>query len=259
MKFILWKPYGITSNYFIDTLKQTNKYSKICYAGRLDPLAQGMMLILTDENVKNMSINLKHNKTYKFDIILGLSTSSSDIAGNIINDVNVATNNTPDYNEVFFKNKLKEFIHTYNNQNYPNVSSFVIKHEIFGRKPLWWFAKNNISVNIPNKNIDILDYKIFNITTVSSHEFYNNAITRLQTITNNKTIDELNINDYINVYKNKINSCDCDCNSKETYKIKITAELSVTSGFYIRQFCSDFGNYINIPAIAFDITRTNIY
>jgi tRNA pseudouridine(55) synthase len=251
MKFTLWKPYGITSNYFIDTLKHTYKYSKICYAGRLDPLAQGMMLILTDEDVKLMSINLKHNKTYKFDIILGLATSSSDIAGNIINDENISS----DYDEVFLKNKLIEFIKIYDYQDYPNVSSFVIKHEIFGRKPLWWFAKNNITVNIPNKTIEILDYKIYNITKITEHDFYNDALERLKTITNNKTIDELYIDDYINIYKNKIECL--NSNFKETYKVKVSMELTVSSGFYIRQFCNDFGKYINISAIAFDITRIN--
>jgi tRNA pseudouridine55 synthase len=89
MKFTLWKPFGITSNYFIDELKSKNNYNKICYAGRLDPLAQGQMLILTDDDVKTMEINLKHNKTYQFDLILGISTSSFDIAGDIIDEQHI--------------------------------------------------------------------------------------------------------------------------------------------------------------------------
>ena len=36
-------------------------------------------------------------------------------------------------------------------------------------------------------------------------------------------------------------------------------ELTVSSGFYIRQFCNDFGKYVNTGAIAFDITRLNIF
>jgi tRNA U55 pseudouridine synthase TruB len=37
-------------------------------------------------------------------------------------------------------------------------------------------------------------------------------------------------------------------------------ELTVSSGFYIRQFCNDFGKYIggDCGAIAFDITRLKI-
>jgi len=256
MKFLLWKPFGITSNYFIDTLRNTHDYKKICYAGRLDPLAQGKMLILTDDDVKTMEINLKHNKTYKFDLILGISTSSSDIAGDIINDLNINNiDNINNLDNVYIHKKLIEFIKNYNNQEYPLISSYIIKHKIFGRKPLWWFAKNNININVPNKIINILDYKIYNITTISSSEFYNNAIQRLETITNNKTIDELNINNYIEVYKNKL----INVSNTTQIKIKISMELSVTSGFYIRQFCNDFGNFINIPALAFDITRTKIF
>jgi tRNA pseudouridine55 synthase len=258
----------MTSNYFIDVLKEknkytnkyTNKYSKICYAGRLDPLAQGVMLILTDNDVKTMELNLKHNKTYTFDLILGIETSSCDIAGTIINEQNmdISNDNNDSYYQYIHK-KLIEFIKNYNNQIYPHVSSYVVKHEIFGRKPLWWFAKNNININcqIPNKSVDIFDYKIYNVTSISKCEFYKTAIERLETITNTKTIDELNINSFIEVYKNKNKlQLSLDSNSK---MIKIPMELSVSSGFYIRQFCNDFGKYINIPAIAFDITRTNIF
>ena len=50
----------------------------------------------------------------------------------------------------------------------------------------------------------ILDYKISNITKITAHDFYNSALNRLKTITNNRTIDELYINDYINIYENKL-------------------------------------------------------
>jgi tRNA U55 pseudouridine synthase TruB len=35
-------------------------------------------------------------------------------------------------------------------------------------------------------------------------------------------------------------------------------ELTVSSEFYIRQFCNDFGAFIGCGAIAFDITRLKI-
>ena len=73
---------------------------------------------------------------------------------------------------------------------------------------MWWFAKNNINVNIPSKNINIFDYRIFNIDTIKVAELYETAIDRLETITNNKTIDDLNINQYIKVYRDKLNDLD---------------------------------------------------
>ena len=165
MKLLLWKPYGITSNYFTQQLQHKNTYVKICYAGRLDPLAQGVMLILTDHYVKNMSENLLHNKTYTFDIILGIDTSSCDIAGTVIHDTNF---DDSDINIDYINNKLIEFIASYSHQSYPPISSFVVKHDIYGRKPLWWYAKNNIDVPIPNKNVTIHNYKIYTTSKINS-------------------------------------------------------------------------------------------
>ena len=34
--------------------------------------------------------------------------------------------------------------------------------------------------------------------------------------------------------------------------------MKVSSGFYIRKFCEDFGEYIGVPALAFDITRDEV-
>lgn len=255
MKLLLWKPYGITSNYFTQQLQHKNTYVKICYAGRLDPLAQGVMLILTDHDVKNMSENLLHNKTYTFDIILGIDTSSCDIAGTVIHDTNF---DDSDINIDYINNKLIEFIASYSHQSYPPISSFVVKHDIYGRKPLWWYAKNNIDVPIPNKNVTIHNYKIYTTSKINSIEFYNNAIQRLQTITNTKTIEELEIISFIDYYTNTLHSLVESKNTKDMYKIKISMELTVSTGFYIRQFCNDFGKFINIPGIAFDITRTHV-
>ena len=248
MKMLLWKPYGITSNYFTSYIKDTYSVDKICYAGRLDPFAQGIMLILTDNDVKSMDNNLKHDKIYNFDMLLGISTSSHDIAGTINEDTN-----NPNYTHEELYTYLHDFIKTYTNQSYPLISSYVINHEKYGRHPLWWYYKNNINITIPNKSITIFDYTIVSISKISCKDFYNNAIERLQTVTNNKTLEELNINTYIENYKNKVKLV-----NTTDYKIKIQMELKVSSGFYIRQFCSDFGKYINVPTIAVDITRTSI-
>jgi tRNA pseudouridine(55) synthase len=251
MKLFLWKPYGITSNYFTTDLKNKYNIAKICYAGRLDPLAQGLMLILTDNDICTMNTHLKHNKKYTFDIILGLSTSSGDIAGNI----NEEANNINITNAYIYEH-LIEFIKNYTNQSYPNISSYVIKHDTYGRKPMWWYFKNNIAINIPSKPVNIYDYKICDICQVNCADFYITALQRLNTITSKKTLEDLPIDTYIENYKTSLNNIN-NVNNTD-YKIKISMEIIVSSGFYIRQFCSDFGKYINIPSIAFDITRTDI-
>ena len=48
----LWKPYGISSSQFVLDIKKIGDYKSICFTGRLDPLAQGVMILLTDDDVK---------------------------------------------------------------------------------------------------------------------------------------------------------------------------------------------------------------
>lgn len=265
MKLVLWKPYGITSNFFTQQLQSKYNYTSICYAGRLDPLAQGIMLILTDSDVKTMSTHLTHNKIYTFDIILGFETTSADIAGSVLNDIDI--HYTLCIDKTYIYNKLIDFISSYKHQVYPPISSFVVKHPVHGRNPLWWYAKNNIHIELPSKPVDIYAHTIENIAEVSTQQFYTDAIQRLETITNLKTIEELDIHTFLDYYKSKLNQILTQSNldmpqtlpRTRTSKIKISMTLNVSSGFYIRQFCEDFGKHIHIPGIAFDITRTNIY
>ena len=71
-------------------------------------------------------------------------------------------------------------------------------------------------------------------------------------IDNEKTQNELRTQDIIEQWE-KIRD-----NSQNLQLITINMELTVSSGFYIRQFCNDFGKFISNGAIAFDITRLKI-
>ena len=42
------KPPGLTSKDFVDSIKQKENLKKVCYCGRLDPMARGQMIILGD-------------------------------------------------------------------------------------------------------------------------------------------------------------------------------------------------------------------
>ena len=61
----LWKDYGITSNEFARRYKLNNKdyVDSVCYAGRLDPMASGKMILLTNKDTKNVNKYLDHKWT----------------------------------------------------------------------------------------------------------------------------------------------------------------------------------------------------
>lgn len=243
----LWKDFGITSNEFARRYKLNNNLDSVCYAGRLDPMACGKMILLTNKDTKNVNKYLNHNKLYNFDLIIGIDTKSHDCLSEI-NEIK----------EIMFKkeeeliSKLSTFIESYTIQKYPIVSNYTVKHNGI-KKPLWWFYTNGyLDVELPSKNVCIFDSKINNIKTVPLNTLIYKFIDRIKLIDNEKTIVELKTSTIIKQWENNVNK---DIDRRQ---IVVNMELTVSSGFYIRQFCNDFGKYIGCGAIAFDITRLKI-
>lgn len=246
-----WKPCGMTSNDFADHMKAQLQTKKLCYAGRLDPLAQGVMLILTDEDVKEMNQHLTHNKVYKFQMVLGVSTQSHDIAGAITGVQGV---HASEMHTQHIINELERFVPMYDHQQDPAVSSFVVRQGHI-KKPLWWYDKHNIVIDtIPSKPVKIFTHTIENVAYVTAEELCHIAFQRLQTIQNEKTKADLHINDIMQQYANVATS-----ELRHTNLCIVTMTLDVSTGFYIRKFCEDFGKHIGVPSSTFDITRLSIY
>ena len=69
----------------VEALRETNKWDKkdvkLSYAGRLDPMAHGLMIVLKDEECANQHKWHNMNKTYEFKLLIGLSTDTYDILG----------------------------------------------------------------------------------------------------------------------------------------------------------------------------------
>ncbi|KKR79021.1 MAG: tRNA pseudouridine synthase B [Candidatus Nomurabacteria bacterium GW2011_GWA2_40_9] len=53
------------------------------YAGRLDPMASGLLIILAGEECKNKEKYLNLDKEYEFEILFGFQTDTYDILGKI--------------------------------------------------------------------------------------------------------------------------------------------------------------------------------
>jgi tRNA U55 pseudouridine synthase TruB len=181
-------------------------------------------------------------------MVLGIGTVSLDVGSEILDTVDTSL-----YCLDTIKAQLETFISSYTEQTYPIISSFVLRHGEH-RKPLWWFKKHNIPITPPSKSVTIHEYTISNICRISSHDFATTAINRLETIKTNKLLTDLNIKDCIQQFR----SITSDTLDNRMYII-IDMTVDVSSGFYIRQLCNDFGKSIGLPAIALDITRTKLY
>lgn len=74
----LYKPYKLTSFNFIHKVQKILEVDKIGHTGTLDPLATGVMVILTDQDTKKQAEFAKKDKTYIAEIILGATSPSLD-------------------------------------------------------------------------------------------------------------------------------------------------------------------------------------
>jgi len=230
-------------------IKEKYKANRICFTGRLDPMAEGYVIFLLNNDVSNMSYYMNANKEYTFNLTIGISTDSNDILG-LFDSINLLNHKSLYLN----LNKINNAINSFNNinyiQKYPKFSSYKIKK--YGiKKPLWYMYKNNLlkDYDIPTHNVNIFSLKQNgSIKIFYNTNYFINKLQKLQE-TNNNFNKESIIEQYKNLNKIK---------KSNTFILQIPLKAYVSSGTYIRQLCVDIGNKINLPTCAENINRRNI-
>ncbi|MBK1993214.1 tRNA pseudouridine(55) synthase TruB, partial [Campylobacter novaezeelandiae] len=76
--FVGYKPNGISSNAFLNTIKKKYKVKKAGYSGTLDPFAKGVLIIAFNQFSKLFRFLKKTPKTYKATLWLGVKSLSLD-------------------------------------------------------------------------------------------------------------------------------------------------------------------------------------
>lgn len=231
MPITIFKPLGLTPLELIKKYKQENNISeKMSFAGRLDPMAFGQMILLKGEDCKLQDTYCGKDKIYEFKIIFGLETDSLDILG-------IPKILPLDFKcHVITQGKIE--------QKYPRYSSKVISIE--GKsKPLWWWEKQGKLEEslIPEKEVEI--YEIEEL----SYEIYTSSY--LNKIINDR-LSKLTENNRDRFRYNTIkDNWDELLRDKRQFEIK-KFRTKVSSGTYIRGLCQKMGG------VALDIHRTNI-
>ena len=94
------KPLNFTSNHVLQSIKKRLKLKKAGLVGVLDPLATGMLLIVTGEATKFSQYIENMTKEYIVTIRLGYKSSTGDGEGIIIKDNTDVSNIT----EIYYQN-----------------------------------------------------------------------------------------------------------------------------------------------------------
>jgi len=230
---------------FGDITKQVanDSQNKISYIGRLDPLASGIIIYLEGDELKNRDKYMSMDKTYKFNLIIGILTDTGDCLGKISQIQSVNTINITKITEIF-----SQFTCEYE-QRYPIYSAYQI-HKNGLKKPLWYFPKNGIELleeDIPKHNINIynLEQDAIPIFSIRNMDYF---------------IEQVNlIPDGLELRKDEIISQYREYDNERIKLIAVPMFAKVSSGTYIRQLCMDIGDKLGIPCIADKIERVGYH
>ena len=142
------KPQGIESFGVVRKLKFKYKFHKIGFAGTLDPLASGLLLIGLNKATKKIPLIHQKKKLYEVQIYFGAATPTLDAEGRFekIKPISHAVTER--------RVHLKKFIGRYD-QKIPNFSA----HKIEG-KNMYELARSNTFINIRHKPVLISSLKV---------------------------------------------------------------------------------------------------
>ena len=145
--FLVDKPKGPTSSRVVERIKR--KFNvKAGHTGTLDPLATGLLIVLTGKFTKNASSFLKLDKAYEVKVVLGIETDTFDSEGKVLRQSD---------SEVT-REELERVMKEFSGDIWQTPPPYSAK-KITGQKA-YQLARKGISVEIPPKEVSIYSLEL---------------------------------------------------------------------------------------------------
>lgn len=220
--------------------------TKMTYLGRLDPMAEGILLVLAgDTRDKEKYLNL--DKTYEFEVLWGFESDTYDILG--ILDLTPDFVSTPllalgEGKGVRLIESMLRKIKSKTSQEYPAYSSRTVS----GKSLFMWARENKIEeIDIPTRQIKIFDIKHIHTRQVRGHEILKEVVEKI-----NKVAGDFRQEKILAGWQNALIA-----RPQDLFLVsKFVADVS--SGTYIRGLAHEMGQIIKSGALAYSIKRTRV-
>ena len=201
------------------------------YAGRLDPMAEGLMIILVGDDCKDKERYTKMDKEYEVEILFGVCTDSYDTLGLITKTDKVS------FDSIDFQKYKGKFT-----QEYPRYSS-----KIIAMKQSLDKEGKDLPDEMPTKEVEIYDIEQIGSRALSGQKIF-------ETISENIKLvkGDFRQNEIVDKWQKF---------AQENYKTRfiiLKIKVSCSSGTYMRSLANRIGIDAGIPALAFSIKRTRV-
>jgi tRNA pseudouridine55 synthase len=193
------------------------------YAGRLDPMAEGLLIILVGEDCKKKDYYIGMDKEYEVEILFGVSTDSYDALGYIEKTEKIC------FDAIDFSKYVGKFT-----QEYPRYSSKVI-------------AMKEIPEEMPTKEVEIYSIEQIGSNLVTGKRISENVIGNIR-----KVAGEFRQEKTIELWEKFGNE-----NVSNRFAV-IKIKVNCSSGTYMRSLAHRIGMDMGIPSLAYSIKRTRV-
>ncbi len=221
----------------LQALERVRKEEKIdpktpmTYAGRLDPAAEGVLLLLVGDECKKKEEYLGLDKEYEIEIMFGVETDTQDTLGlikriNINNIQEVPGKKDPEINYEKYVGKFK--------QEYPTYSSKMI-------------ALKEFPDEVPTKDVEIYSIKKLGEKTISGQEAGLHALEIIEKVDGDFRQQDI-AEEWYAFGQEFINF---------PFKV-VTLAVKCSSGTYMRSLAERIGKDAGNGAFAYSIKRTAI-
>lgn len=207
----------------------------ITYAGRLDPMAEGVLVLLVGEAVHQKEEYLAKEKEYSFSILFGFETDSYDTLG-LITKVSEDSVSREDV-----QNVLSGFVGK-QEQKYPPFSSKPVQG-----KPLFeWAREGNLDqIEIPTHTVDISDLWLKDFKQIQGSTIKERINRVISLVTGDFRQTET-----LALWEESLED------KKEYYIAEVN--MICSSGTYVRALVHDLGKKLGVSATTYTIVRSRV-
>ena len=229
------KEIGETPLEAIEKFKKSNpEYIDIpmTYAGRLDPMAEGVLIVLVGEECKNKDKYLGLDKEYEIEVLCGVKTDTQDILG-LIRGINIEK-----HSDVTLEKYVKKFT-----QTYPMYSSKTVRG-----KQLYEYARAGEEPDdIPTKEVEIYSIENIGKRELNGEEIARTALEKISSV--NGDFRQEDIAQDWQDFGQEFSTIDFNI-------MKLRVKCS--SGTYMRTLAETIGKNVGVGAIAYSIKRVKV-
>ena len=237
----VYKKLGETPRERIERLRKEKpqyEFEVLSYAGRLDPMAEGVLLILAGAENSRRDEYLELEKEYVLDILFGFATDTYDVLGRVLQ-----TGDSSLVSRGAIKEGLKEFQGVID-MEYPPFSSKTVQ----GKSLFEWARAGALgALMMPSRTVTIHSIELADTYKVTEPEllaYIEESVVKVQ--------GDFRQEEVVRLWKRNLRT-----NGTREFPCA-TVRISCSSGTYARSIAHGLGQGMGVPALALHILRTRV-